>query len=129
MILGLGCDLVDSRRIEALIDRYGSRFLHRIYTPLEQERGASRVHASLAFASIFAAKEAAMKAIGDLRGIHWHDFEIQKNGQGKPLLLLRGRALKNLLVQYPGYGVRALVTLSDEPPYAQAVVVLEGTPT
>ncbi len=126
MILGMGCDLVDSRRVDSLLKKYGNRFLNRICTELERGRILSRQNVSLGCSKVFAAKEAAMKAIGDPRGICWHDFEIDHNSFGKPILRVFGRALETLSKLHSGYQIQTHLSISDEPPYAQAFVVIDG---
>ena len=126
MIIGIGCDLVDSRRIEALWKRQGERFLNRIFTDLEQARAFKRVESFLGFSKIFAAKEAAIKALGGMSGIRWHDLEVQKDPLGKPILHISGIPGSVLAERFPGRLIQTHLTISDEPPYAQGFVIIEA---
>jgi holo-[acyl-carrier protein] synthase len=94
MILGVGTDLVEVGRIQESIDRFGDRFLHRIYTDREKEYCLGKANAAERFAGRFAAKEAGMKAIGTgwRRGVTWRDFEVATEPSGRPTLKLYGVA-------------------------------------
>ncbi len=118
MILGVGSDLIDIRRIEAAIARYGDRFLDRIFTETERRRCERRANPGPSYARRFAAKEAAAKALGTgfRGGVFWRDLGVVNLPSGQPSMRLTGGAL------------RRLETLTDEPPLAQAVVIITAEP-
>jgi holo-[acyl-carrier protein] synthase len=130
-ILGLGSDLVDIRRIEKTIDRYGDRFLDRIFTDAERRRCDRRANRGASYARRFAAKEAAAKALGTgfRRGVFWRDLGVVNLPSGQPSLVLTGGALKRLeAITPPGMMARLSLTITDEPPLAQAVVIITAEP-
>lgn len=113
MITGIGTDIVDIRRIERLVERFGDRFLNKVYTPSEREKGEAMrdlQRRNAYYAKRFAAKEACLKAMND-KSLSWQDMEIRNEASGKPILMVRGEQCGQL-------------SLSDEPPYAIAFVVL-----
>lgn len=130
MILGIGTDIVDERRISRLMARFGDRFLDRIFTDAERAEALSRGHAAgLYFAKRFAAKEAVYKALSGsgVDGMGWRDAETTNLAGGAPKLLLTGgckTALERLAPD--GYNAAASLSLSDEPPYAVAFVVISA---
>ncbi len=128
MILGIGTDLTDIRRIEKLLERFGRRFEERVYTQGERAYAHRRKgQEAAAFAKRFAAKEAALKALGcGLRErIGWRDIEILNDTLGKPQLLLHGQAQRFLQSKLrKGQIADCHLSLSDSPPYAQAFVVI-----
>jgi len=134
MILGIGNDLVDIRRIEQAIARYGERFLDRLFTPVERERAERRRPAGAAavaavYAKRFAAKEACAKALGTgfREGVFWRDLGVINSADGRPTLQLTGGAGRRLAtLTPPGLDAVVHLTLTDEPPMAQAVVVIEA---
>ena len=129
MILGVGSDLTDIRRIDRAIGRFGARFLDRIYTQAEQARAEARPGRINTYAKRFAAKEACAKAIGGglWRGVSFTDIEVMNLKGGKPTIHLGGEAQAQLMARIPeGRAARFHVTMSDEPPYAQAFVVIEA---
>ena len=131
MILGLGSDLIDIRRIEHAIERYGDRFLDRIFTELERRKCDRRVNRAASYARRFAAKEACAKALGTgLRdGVFWRDLGVVNLSSGQPSMDLTNGALRRLRAMTPeGMAARIDVTLTDEPPIAQAVVIITATP-
>ncbi|HTV44102.1 MAG TPA: holo-ACP synthase [Stellaceae bacterium] len=131
MILGLGSDLIDIRRIERAIDRYGDRFLDRIFTDLERQRCDRRADRAAGYARRFAAKEACSKALGTgfRRGVFWRDLGVVNLPSGRPTLQLSGGALRRLEALTPqGMMARLDLTLTDEPPLAQAVVIITAVP-
>lgn len=134
MILGLGTDLCDIRRIEATLARHGQRFLDRVFTASEQARCQRRPAPAAAFAQRFAAKEACAKALGTgmRQGVAWRDIEVDNLSSGKPLLRLEGGAAHRLTAMTPpGHLPRLDVSLTDEYPMAHAIVVIScvrGTP-
>ena len=131
MILGVGSDLIDIRRIEKTIERYGDRFLDRIFTEIERRRCDRRANRSASYARRFAAKEAAAKALGTgfRRGVFWRDLGVVNLPSGQPGMQLTGGALKRLeAMTPPGMSARLSVSLTDEPPLAQAVVIISAEP-
>ena len=132
MILGVGSDLIDIRRIEQAIERFGDRFLDRIFTDTERRRcdrrGPTR---GASYARRFAAKEAAAKALGTgfRGGVFWRDLGVVNLPSGQPSMRLTGGALRRLETLTPdGMTARLDVTLTDEPPLAQAVVIITAEP-
>jgi holo-[acyl-carrier protein] synthase len=127
VILGIGSDLLDCRRIQKVVERQGQRFLNRVFTPDEQERCHRRYHAFQSYGKIYAAKEAVLKAIGNVQGIHWQHIEIKHAANGRPFVILTEQARVNYeaLIPTPMSG-RIDLTLTDEPPYAQAFVVISA---
>jgi len=131
MILGLGNDIVDIRRIEQTLAKYGERFTHRIFTDAERRRAESRAGAAATYAKRFAAKEACAKALGTgLRaGVFWRDMGVINLPTGRPTLRLTGGALLQLERITPvGYEARIDLTLTDDFPLAEAVVIISGLP-
>lgn len=132
MILGLGNDMIDIRRIAATIDRFGDRFLERVFTPIERAKSDARAQRAASYAKRFAAKEACAKALGTgLRsGVHWRDMGVINLPSGRPTLKLTGGALQQLTaITPPGYEARIDLTLSDDDPWAQAIVIITGLRT
>jgi holo-[acyl-carrier protein] synthase len=129
MILGIGSDLCDIRRIERSLERFGTRFTDRIFTAGERARSERRVASAASYARRFAAKEACAKALGTgLRGgVFWRDMEVVNLPSGRPTMRLTGGALARLngLVP-PGHEAVVHVSLTDDPPLAQAFVVIEA---
>jgi len=131
MILGIGSDLIDIRRIERTIERYGDRFLSRIFTALERERSDRRANRVASYAKRYAAKEACSKALGTgfRRGVYWRDLGVVNLASGRPTLVLTGGALARLEAMTPaGMSARIDLTLTDEPPIAQAFVIITAVP-
>ncbi len=131
MILGLGSDLIDIRRIDHAIKRYGDRFLDRIFTAKERERCDRRVNRAEGYARRFAAKEAMSKALGTgfRRGVFWRDLGVVNLPGGRPSMVLTGGALERLGAMTPaGMTARIDVSLTDEPPLAQAIVIISAVP-
>ena len=131
MILGIGSDLCDIRRIERSIDRFGDRFTHRLFTPGERARSDRRAARAPSYARRFAAKEACSKALGTgmRAGVFWRDMEVVNLPGGRPTMRLTGGALARLQEMTPA-GCEAVVhvSLTDDPPLAQAFVVIEARP-
>jgi holo-[acyl-carrier protein] synthase len=131
VILGIGSDLCDIRRIERSLERFGERFTHRIFTAGERSRSDRRAARAPSYARRFAAKEACAKALGTgmSAGVFWRDMEVVNLPGGKPTLRLTGGALARLnsLVP-PGHEPVLHVSLTDDPPIAQAFVVIEARP-
>ncbi len=131
MIIGLGTDLIDIDRIEATIERFGERFLDRIFTPLEQAKSDPRANRAASYARRFAAKEACSKALGTgfRRGVFWRDMGVVNDPSGRPTMKLTGGAAQRLAqITPPGMEVRIDVSLTDEPPIAQATVIITVVP-
>src|SRR4051794_22101695 len=131
MILGLGSDLIDVRRIARTIERHGERFLGRIYTETERAKAERRANRVETYAKRFAAKEACAKALGTglSRGVFWRDMGVVNLPGGRPTMRLTGGALKRLQAITPaGHEARIDITITDEGPLAQAVVVITAVP-
>ena len=129
MIIGLGSDIVDVRRIAQVIERHGERFLGRIFTPAERAKAERRARRVETYAKRFAAKEACAKALGTgLRaGVFWRDMGVINLPSGRPSMRLTGGALKRLHAITPkGCEPRIDLTLTDEGPMAQALVVISA---
>jgi holo-[acyl-carrier protein] synthase len=129
MILGIGNDLCDIRRIEKTIERYGDRFLLRVFTEEERRKALSRAHPARTFAKRFAAKEAATKALGTgfSNGVYFSDIGVVNAPSGRPTLALTGGAARHLAMLTPkGFTARIDVTLTDEYPLAEAFVVISA---
>lgn len=127
MILGIGSDLLDCRRLQKVIDRQGQRFLNRVFTVLEQERCNRRYQSVQSYGKIYAAKESVVKAIGNVQGIHWQHIEIKHLPNGRPSVTLTEQASINYQALIPaGMFGRIDLTLTDEPPFAQAFAVISA---
>ena len=131
MILGLGSDLCDIRRVERAIERFGERFLARVFTPAERAKAERRTPTIRAatYAKRFAAKEACAKALGTgfRQGVFLHDLGVVNLGSGQPTMALTGGALARLRALTPaGYAAQIALTLTDEHPYAFAQVLLHA---
>lgn len=132
MILGFGSDLIDIRRIERTIERFGDRFLNRLFTETERRKCDRRANRAAGYARRFAAKEACSKALGTgfRRGVFWRDLGVVNLASGQPTMRLTGGALRRLQEITPaGMSARLDVTLTDEPPLAQAVVLITAVPS
>ena len=133
MIIGIGSDILDIRRIERTIERHGDRFLERIFTTAERakaEKRTERIRAAT-YAKRFAAKEAASKALGTgfRAGVFWRDLGVVNLPSGQPTLRLTGGAAERLKAITPaGHGAVIALTITDEFPYAQAMVVITAVP-
>ena len=131
MILGIGSDLCDIRRIERSLDRFGDRFTNRVFTEGERARSDRRAARAPSYARRFAAKEACSKALGTgmRAGVFWRDMEVVNLPSGRPSMRLTGGALMRLKEMTPA-GCEAVVhvSLTDDPPLAQAFVVIEARP-
>ncbi len=131
MILGLGSDLVDIRRVEKTLARFGTRFTHRLYTEGERAKSERRANRAASYARRFAAKEACSKALGTgfRQSVYWRDMEVVNLPGGKPTMRLTGGALARLQKMLPP-GTRAQidVSLTDDPPIAQAIVIITAVP-
>lgn len=131
MILGIGSDLCDIRRIKRSLDRFGERFTHRVFTEGERARSERRASPAPSYARRFAAKEACSKALGTgmRRGVFWRDMEVVNLPGGRPTMRLTGGALAHLRAMTPpGHEAVVHISLTDDPPMAQAFVVIEARP-
>ena len=131
MILGLGSDLIDIRRIEQTIERHGERFLDRIFTSIEREKSDKRAARAASYAKRFAAKEACAKALGTglRRGVFWRDMGVVNLPGGKPSMQLSGGALLRLQELTPaGHDAVIDLTITDDFPLAQAIVIISAVP-
>jgi len=131
MIIGLGSDLSDIRRIQDSLDRFGERFTQRVFTEVERARSERKADRAASYAKRFAAKEACAKALGTgmRRGVFWRDMGVVNLRTGQPTLALTGGALARLEAMTPP-GMTAVIHLSltDDHPYAQAFVIIEALP-
>lgn len=134
MIIGIGSDLCDIRRIEKTLERFGDRFIDRTFTAIERERSERKVNApggrAASYAKRFAAKEACAKALGTgvpRRGVHWADMGVVNLRSGKPTMALTGGAALRLAEIIPQGMVPVIhLSLTDDHPYAQAFVIIEA---
>ncbi len=127
MIIGLGSDLIDIRRIEKTLDRFGPRFIDRIYTETEKKKSEGRRMRAASYAKRFAAKEACAKALGTgfRRGVFWRDMGVVNLRSGRPTMSLTGGALKRLQEITPkGHAAQIDLTITDDFPLAQAIVII-----
>jgi holo-[acyl-carrier protein] synthase len=131
MILGIGNDMIDIGRIERSIERFGDRFLDRIFTAEERRRSDRRNQRAASYAKRFAAKEACSKALGTgfRRGVFWRDMGVVNLPSGQPTLKLTGGALARLKAITPaGHEPQIALTLTDDKPWAQAIVIISAVP-
>ena len=131
MIIGLGSDLVDIRRIERVLERHGERFTHRVFTEAERRKAEARATRAATYAKRFAAKEACAKALGTgfRRGVFFRDMGVVNMPSGRPTLVLAGGALRQLQRITPeGCEARIDLSLTDDFPLAQAVVIISAVP-
>jgi holo-[acyl-carrier protein] synthase len=131
MIIGIGSDLCDARRIAKTIERHGDRFLNRIFTPLERAKAEQRANRVETYAKRFAAKEACAKALGTgfRRGVFWRDMGVVNMPSGRPTMKLTGGALERLKAITPsGCEAQIDLSLTDEGPTAQAIVIISSVP-
>jgi holo-[acyl-carrier protein] synthase len=131
VIIGIGSDLSDIRRIEASLERFGERFTNRIYTEIERARSERKPDRAASYAKRFAAKEACAKALGTgmRRGVFWRDMGVVNMRSGQPTMALTGGAAARLAEIIPA-GMKPMIHLSltDDHPYAQAFVIIEAVP-
>ena len=129
MIVGLGSDLTDIRRIEKTLERFGERFATRVFTEIERTRSERKADRAASYAKRFAAKEACAKALGTgmRRGVFWRDMGVVNQRSGQPTMKLTGGAAARLhALMPPGFEPRIHLSLTDDHPYAQAFVVIEA---
>ena len=131
MMIGMGSDLIDIRRIEKTLERFGERFTNRVYTDLERTKSDKRMNRAASYAKRYAAKEAMSKALGTgfRKGVFWRDMGVINLPTGKPTMALTGGAAERLLEITPD-GMTAVIelTITDEPPLAQAIVIITARP-
>ncbi len=129
MILGVGSDLIDIRRIEKTIERFGDRFLNRVFTETERRKSDGRLDRAASYAKRYAAKEACSKALGTgfRGGVFWRDMGVENLRSGKPTIRLTGGAAARIAeLTPPGMVVQIDLTMTDEPPMAQAMVIISA---
>lgn len=126
MIVGVGVDILDSRRIARLFDKFPDRFVRKIFTSKERDFLEKRRLDVAAMAKMFAMKEAVIKAVSDVSGIFWHDIEIGHDDNGKPFVELGNVALKKAVKRAASREFKFEVSVSDESPYVCAFVVFEA---
>lgn len=129
MIIGIGSDLIDIRRIEKTLERFGGRFIERCYTEDERHKSDSRLLRAESYAKRYAAKEACSKALGTgfRNGVFWRDIGVVNLPSGKPAMKLTGGALARLNELIPvGMDPRIDLTMTDEPPIAEAFVIISA---
>ena len=131
MIIGLGSDLIDIRRIEKTLERYGERFTQRCFTELERAKSDRRRLRAASYAKRYAAKEACAKALGTgfRGGVFWRDLGVVNLPSGEPTMALTGGAAERLAaITPPGMRAEIKLTITDEPPLAQAMVIITASP-
>ncbi|MEM7661794.1 MAG: holo-ACP synthase [Pseudomonadota bacterium] len=132
MIIGIGNDLCNIERIEKTLDRWGERFIKRVYTPVEIAKAEKRRLKAETYAKRFAAKEACAKALGTgvpRRGVHWTHMGVVNLPSGAPTMALTGGAAERLAEILPsGHDAHIHLTITDDHPWAQAFVVIEALP-
>ncbi|MDB5523910.1 MAG: acpS [Rhizobium sp.] len=131
MIIGIGSDLIDIRRVEKTLERFGERFVKRCFTDIEQKKSDGRKNRAASYAKRFAAKEACSKALGTglSMGVAWKEMGVVNLPSGKPTMALTGGAEKRLLsLMPPDHKPVIHVTITDDFPLAQAFVLIEALP-
>jgi len=129
VIIGLGSDLIDIRRVERSLERFGDRFVQRVFTEIEQAKSDRRKERAASYAKRFAAKEACSKALGTglRQGVFWRDMGVANLPSGKPTMVLTGGALRRLESMMPeGHMPSIHLTITDDWPLAQAFVIIEA---
>jgi len=132
MILGIGTDICDIRRIEQSIEKYGERFLAKTFTPLERDYCDTKARPAMSYAKRFAAKEAVAKALAgsETGSLPWHSVEVQNDPSGRPIVALSGKAEERLNLHLPeGQKGHIHLSLSDDYPYATAFAIAEAVPS
>ncbi|MBG52237.1 MAG: holo-ACP synthase [Alphaproteobacteria bacterium] len=131
MILGIGNDIIDIRRIERTLERHGERFIDRLYTDTERAKSERRKNRGASYAKRFAAKEACSKALGTgiRRGVFWRDMGVVNLRSGQPTMALTGGAAARLAeMTPPGMEAQIHLTITDDGPMAQAFVIISAVP-
>ncbi len=127
MILGVGNDMIDIRRIETTLEKYGDRFVSRVFTDIEKSKSDRRAQRAASYAKRFAAKEACSKALGTgfRKGVFWRDLGVVNLPSGRPTMVLTGGAAQHLEALVPdGHRPDIHLTITDDFPYAQAIVII-----
>jgi holo-[acyl-carrier protein] synthase len=131
MIIGIGNDTIDIRRVGKVLDKHGERFTHRIFTDIEVRKSDRRAQRAASYAKRFAAKEACAKALGTgmSAGVFWRDMGVVNLPSGKPTMALTGGAAERLArLTPPGHRAEIHITITDDFPLAQALVIIEAVP-
>ncbi|QPC41787.1 holo-ACP synthase [Kaustia mangrovi] len=131
MILGVGNDMVDIRRVERTLERFGDRFTHRVFTDVERRKSDRRAARAASYAKRFAAKEACSKALGTgfRQSVYWRDLGVVNEPSGRPTFMLTGPARLHLERMTPaGHRAEIHLTITDDYPYAQAFVIISAVP-
>ncbi|AGB70569.1 MULTISPECIES: holo-ACP synthase [Rhizobium] len=131
MIIGIGSDLIDIRRVEKTIERFGARFTERCFTDIERAKSERRKNKAASYAKRFAAKEACSKALGTglAQGVFWRDMGVVNLPSGKPTMQLTGGAAERVAAMLPPNHRAAIhLTITDDFPLAQAFVIIEALP-
>ncbi|WP_420959944.1 holo-ACP synthase [Brucella sp. IR073] len=132
MIIGIGSDLIDIRRVEKTLERHGERFTHRVFTDIERAKSDARAQRAASYAKRFAAKEACAKALGTgmSDGVFWRDMGVVNLPSGKPTMkLTNGAAARLARIVPPGHTAAIHLTITDDFPLAQAFVIIEALPS
>ena len=132
MIIGIGNDVIDIRRIEETLESFGERFIQRIFTEIEIRKSEKRAQRAASYAKRFAAKEACSKALGTgfRASVFWRDMGVVNEPSGRPTMVLTGGARQQLeRITPPGHEARIHLTITDDFPYAHAMVMIEALPT
>jgi len=131
VILGIGSDITDVRRVAEVLERHGERFLDRVFTPVERAKSDRRARRAESYAKRFAAKEACAKALGTglAQGVFWRDMGVVNLPSGRPTMNLTGGAKARLDAMTPaGHEARIDLTITDDGPLAQAFVIISAVP-
>ncbi|HEY9215028.1 MAG TPA: holo-ACP synthase [Ancylobacter sp.] len=131
MIIGIGSDITDARRVAEVLERHGERFLDRVFTPIERAKSDRRARRAESYAKRFAAKEACAKALGTglSQGVFWRDMGVVNLASGRPTMELTGGAKARLeALTPPGCDARIDLTITDDGPIAQAFVIISAVP-
>jgi len=131
MIIGIGTDLCDIRRIEKTLDRFGERFVRRLFSDSERKKAYRRQNPASSLAQSFAAKEACSKALGTgfRQGVFWRDMVVANHPSGQPYMVITGGAKARLDDLVPdGMEAGVFVSQTDEYPMAHAMVIIEALP-
>lgn len=129
MIIGIGNDIIDIRRINKTLERFGDRFIQRLFTEIEQKKSNRRANRAASYAKRFAAKEACSKALGTgfRAGVYWRDLGVVNKPSGQPTMQLTNGALERLYKLTPaGYKPQIDLTITDDHPLAQAIVIISA---
>ncbi len=131
MIIGIGSDITDARRVAEVLERHGERFIERVFTPIERAKSERRARRAESYAKRFAAKEACAKALGTglAQGVFWRDMGVVNLPSGRPTMELTGGARARLdAITPPGHEAQIDLTITDDGPIAQAFVIISAVP-